>query len=306
MTDAPDFKDIATRLNARIANLARELLGEPNRALSNLRQLRYGTKGSIAIEIDGPKAGCWYDHENDVGGDGLELIRHQKGLANGAACDWARAWLGLEAPGSPSKARPPKSNATEGAAKVKNIVACSERIAGTCVDTYLRGRGISAMPPDSIRYRRFAAGKYGALVALATDAEGAVLAVQQVYLTEDGEKAPLDTKKRTNKAVDGWSERAAVRLPGALPLILCEGVETALSVRQTTGRETWACLGISNIGRAPVPKGAPVVIARDGDSPGSKADRQIGKGPDRARPRRLGGDAASGPGLQRRAAAKRR
>jgi phage/plasmid primase-like uncharacterized protein len=120
------------------------------------------------------------------------------------------------------------------------------------------------------------AGQYGALVALATDADGTVLAVQQTYLTEDGRKAPLDVAKRTNKAVDGWSERASVRLPGAQPVILCEGVETALSIWQATGRETWACLGISNIGRAPVPDGAAVVIARDDDAPGSKADRQIG------------------------------
>ena len=49
----------------------------------------------------------------------------------------------------------------------------------------------------------------------------------------------------------------------------------AHEIWEATGRETWACLGISNIGRAPVPDGAPVVIARDGDEPGSKADRQI-------------------------------
>ena len=53
---------------------------------------------------------------------------------------------------------------------------------------------------------------------------GDVLAVQQIYLTNDGRKAPVDVVKRTNKAVDGWSDRAAVRLPGIEPLILCEGV----------------------------------------------------------------------------------
>lgn len=141
---------------------------------------------------------------------------------------------------------------------------------------YLRRRGITVMPPDCICYRRFAAGQYGALVALATADDGTVLATQQIYLTEDGQKAPVDVVKRTNKAVDGWSERASVRLPGTAPVILCEGVETALSIWQATGRETWACLGISNIGRAPVPKDAAVVIARDGDPPGSKAERQVG------------------------------
>jgi hypothetical protein len=58
-------------------------------------------------------------------------------------------------------------------------------------------------------------------------------------------------------------------------LILAEGVETAMSIWEATGRETRACLGIANIGRAPVPDAAPVVIARDGDEPGSKADRAL-------------------------------
>jgi predicted P-loop ATPase/phage/plasmid primase-like uncharacterized protein len=258
--------DIAARLNERIADLACALLGEPNRALSTQKQLRFGNKGSVAVEIDGPDAGKWFDHEAGVGGDGLELIRHRRGIANGEACDWARDWLGLS-----SAKRPSKSNAE----KVTDIVARSEGIAGTRVEAYLRSRGITASPPECIRFRRFAAGSHGALVALATAADGAVLAVQQIYLTEDGRKAPVDVVKRTNKAVDGWSERAAMRLPGATPMVLCEGVETALSIWQATGQETWACLGIANVSRAPVPGGTPVIVARDGDEPGSKADHHL-------------------------------
>ena len=117
--------------------------------------------------------------------------------------------------------------------------------------------------------------QHGALVGLATDDLGEVLAVQQVYLTADGSKAPVNPAKRTNKAVDGWAERAAVRLPGKAPIILCEGIVTALSLAQATGQETWACLGISNIAKAPLPKGAEVIVARDGDVPGSPADGQM-------------------------------
>jgi hypothetical protein len=70
--------DVAARVNARIADLARALLGEPNRVLSTATQLRFGNKGSVAVEIDGPNAGKWFDHEHGVGGDGLELIRHRE------------------------------------------------------------------------------------------------------------------------------------------------------------------------------------------------------------------------------------
>lgn len=279
--------EIAARLNARIGNLARELLGEPNRALSTTSQLRYGTKGSLAIETGGPEAGKWFDHEAATGGAGLELIRHHLGLDEKAARNWARNWLGEPAaepswtatPAAPASGSAELSEPTdkERAAKVAEIVRCSESLVSTPVLTYLRNRGITITPPDCIRYRQFAFGKFGAMVALATDEAGAVLALQQVYLTKDGQKAPLDIVKRTNKAVDGWATKAAVRLPGREPQILCEGVETALSVWQATGQQSWACLGIANIGRAPVPEGAAIVIARDGDAPGSKADRQIAK-----------------------------
>lgn len=281
--------EVVARLDERPRDLARRLLGEPNRALSSKSQLRFGRKGSIAVELEGPNRGQWYDHENGIGGDGLALICHKLGLSNGAACDWAIYWLGLDrraanqAPRAEPTAAPAAAAPTGGsthadakAAKVAGILQQCLEPAGTCVDAYLHSRSITARPlPRSIRYRPNAYGRYGALVALATDAAGEVTAVQQIYLTADGRKAPLKVQKRTNKARDDWSETSAVRLAGTSPIVLVEGVETALSVWQATGYETWACLGIANIGRAPVPSGARPIVARDGDVPGSKADHQI-------------------------------
>ena len=265
--------DLAARLNNRMADLAQSLLSASNPIHSTKSQLRYGTKGSMAIEIAGPRAGQWRDFEAGTGGAGLELIRHHLGLDKKAAWHWARNWLG-DIRHRPTKPPAPAPDNKDRKAIVAEIIARSESIAASPAETYLRNRGITLTSPDCIRYRRFAAGKHGALVALATDEAGEVLAVQQTYLTDDGQKAPVNVVKRTNKAVDGWSDRAAVRLPGIEPLILCEGVENALSIWQATRRETWACLGISNIARAPVPPGKPVLIASDGDAPGSKAHHQ--------------------------------
>jgi phage/plasmid-associated DNA primase len=277
---------LADLLNDRIADLAIALLGSPNRELSTAQQLRFGTKGSVAVEIAGRDAGRWYDHEAGTGGAGLELIRYQFGLDETSAWDRARHWLGEPAMRSswtarpvaspaPGSARPVDLSEAERATRVADIVRQTERLDGTPALAYLRGRGITAPPPDCIRFRRNAYGRYGAMVALATDAAGEVLAIQQVYLTPEGRKAPLDPVKRTNKAVEGWADRSAVRLPGCEPLVLCEGVETALSVWQATGQEVWACLGLSNIARAPIPDKATVILARDGDAPGSRAEGQI-------------------------------
>jgi len=263
MTDQSlNIADVAAHLNTRIDDLARQLLGEPNKALSTREQLRYGSKGSLAVDIAGDKAGKWFDHERGIGGDGLELVCQTLNLRNGAACDWAKNWLGLSA----------SDNKTN---KVADILKSCGPVDGTSAERYLKRRGITIVPPDCIQFRPHAFGSYGALVTQATDADGNVLAIQQIYLTDAGEKAPVAVVKRTNKAIDKWAEKSAVRFPGKQPVILAEGVETALSLWQATGQEVWACLGISNIGNAPVPDKSSVTIARDGDLPGSKADGQM-------------------------------
>lgn len=270
---------IATRLGERIAELAQALIGEPNKVLSSRSQLRFGGKGSVAVEIDGAERGRWYDHEAGVGGDALTLVESRLGLANGAACRWALEWLG-DAPDLGHEPSPNPRSSSSGdqgrSAKVEQIVAASLDPAGTVVERYLERRGITKRPlPPCLSYRANAHGRYGAVVAMATTESGEIAAVQQVYVTADGAKAPLPVPKRTNKARDDWAEQAAVRLPGRPPLILCEGVETALSLWQATGQEVWACLGVANIGKAPVPVNVEVIVARDGDPPGSPADRQL-------------------------------
>ena len=78
-------QDVAAALNARIADLVRDLCGDPNRDPSSPQQLRFGTHGSVAVEIAGDNAARWFDHAQRFGADGLELVKHRQGLANGAA-----------------------------------------------------------------------------------------------------------------------------------------------------------------------------------------------------------------------------
>ena len=123
------FAEVAARLNERIEDLARSLLGEPNRALSTRAQLRFGTKGSVAIEIDGDKRGQWFDHENGVGGEGWRWSeparpRQWRGVPLGDGLAGLRSGLGLATAAS---LRPPPA-AKARSAKVAAIVgACSTR-----------------------------------------------------------------------------------------------------------------------------------------------------------------------------------
>jgi hypothetical protein len=81
--------------------IARALLGEPNKRQSTKAQLRFGSKGALAVEIAGAKAGTWYDHEAKAGGGMLALVRREKGFDNGAVFQWLADELGIEDPPKP-------------------------------------------------------------------------------------------------------------------------------------------------------------------------------------------------------------
>jgi hypothetical protein len=68
-----------------IEPVARLLLGEPNRAMSNKDELRYGTRGSLSVDL---KKGTWFDHETGTGGGALDLIARETGLTEKARSEW--------------------------------------------------------------------------------------------------------------------------------------------------------------------------------------------------------------------------
>lgn len=67
MTILPQVYDKGT-----IKKLAEDKFGQLNQQLSNNKQLRFGAKGSIAVELEGDKAGLWYDFEKSKGGSLIE------------------------------------------------------------------------------------------------------------------------------------------------------------------------------------------------------------------------------------------
>ena len=71
-----------------IKTIATILMGEPNAQLSDAKELRYGTHGSMSIAIE---KNTYFDHESNEGGGILDLIKRQAGLdANVSAVDWLK------------------------------------------------------------------------------------------------------------------------------------------------------------------------------------------------------------------------
>ena len=80
------------------AAIAKALLGEPNEDLTTKSQLRFGSKGSLAVEIAGRKRGTWFDHETETGGGMLDLIRRERGINGADAYRWLHETLGIGEP----------------------------------------------------------------------------------------------------------------------------------------------------------------------------------------------------------------
>ena len=148
-------------------------------------------------------------------------------------------------------------------------------IEGTFAETYLRGRAIACALPDSLRFqpRGWHATGHRFPMMLARVDGAAGFAVHRTYLREDGSGKAAVTP---DKAMLGPCAGGAVRLSVAEgPLVVCEGIETGLSLLcglLRTPATVWAALSTSGIrGLHLPPMAGRLTIAADGDAPGREA-----------------------------------
>ena len=128
------------------------LLGAPNGRLTRGRRWRYGTKGSMSVNLD---RGTWYDFEAVEGGGLLALIKRVQRTDNAGAFQWL-AEQGHVPRSAPGRGRPglrpvpteptepePKdaSDLARKIALARAIWASVRPAAGTPVEAYLSARG---------------------------------------------------------------------------------------------------------------------------------------------------------------------
>lgn len=153
-------------------------------------------------------------------------------------------------------------------------------IATTLAETYLRARGITCAMPDTLRFHGDCwhgptARRWPALVARLEGAEH--FAIHRTYLDPDTlRKARIEP----NKMMLGCTRGGAVRLTQAQgPLVICEGIETGLSLASGLLRAPatiWAALSTSGMCAVRLPaQPRRMTIATDGDDAGQDAGREL-------------------------------
>lgn len=200
---------------------------------------------------------------------------------------WSRAFPRLEAPPTPDEARRKALERlwAEAAPLTSPRAEVGRRYLearGLDLEAVLPGlQNLRVHPGLEYREEGKVVGTFPALLARVEHPQHGLVALHRTYLAPDGKgKAPLASPKKLTKPVfDGATKGAAIRLYEAREEVaLCEGVETALAVREVAGLPVWACVSAGGLEAALLPEGVRrVVIAPDHDGRGLEAARNLAK-----------------------------
>lgn len=152
-------------------------------------------------------------------------------------------------------------------------------INGTLAERYLRGRAVKAALPASLRFHPdcwHQSGKRHPAMIAAVKLGDKITAVHRTYLAASARKADVEP----NKAMLGPVQGGAVRLSGGPgPLVVAEGIETALSLLDEftdLQPRVWAALSTSGMAGLILPQEAgDLIVAPDGDAPGRTAANSL-------------------------------
>jgi hypothetical protein len=191
--------------------------------------------------IGGRPAGKWTDAATGEHGDLLDVIRASCGLVDFQdVANEARRFLSLprsEPKSDPRSRLPPVPTGSPESAR--RLFGMSQPIAGTVVETYLRGRSITNLHGiDSLRFHPRCYYRpevdapteiWPAMIAAVTDLQGRITGAHRTWLDPSGhDKAPVDTPRRAMGYLLGHAVRFG---PAGDVMAAGEGIETMLSLR---------------------------------------------------------------------------
>ena len=194
-------------------------------------------------------------------------------IANAAQVDLGRVQIDFEAQAEHEKKQSEYRAAQ--LAKARSLWDAAKPIAGTKAEAYLRNRGITCDLPPSLRFMSDIYHSSSMSWCMAMVADVSAGGVHRTYLDKRGNRLTTNVKMMLGPCAGG-----AVQLSSASgPLVVCEGVETGLSLLSgllNAPTTVWASLSTSGMKALNLPsQSGELIIAMDGDSPGRKAGDKL-------------------------------
>lgn len=213
------------------------------------------------------------------GGDGFALVMHYLGCDFRTALRAVADALHITPAGwrtcpPPPRPKPPQSDAEhKQTPERRGILPLWESAGPIAPDQpaarYLVGRGLAIPGSPALReshalpywHERRELGRWPAMLAYVTGADGCFAGLHRTYLTWDGKKAaPTNTEggvltcKKLATVREGAMRGAAVRLfPPDGRLALAEGIETALAVAEHSRLPTWSTVSAFGLEHVALP-----------------------------------------------------
>jgi Ti-type conjugative transfer relaxase TraA len=310
-----DNQNLRQEIKWNAERIALNLLGEPNRRLSDGKQLRFGEQGGVAVMISGEKRGNWYNFEKGVGGDLFDLVCDAKACDFKEAADYLRGIVGINNKTSnivnlhnlndryvdhhKEKGRE-KAEETHLAKKTETLYAKSKEIlhTSTAARYLVKARKIDLASfqdnvGEDIRtatiYEPSIQKTLPAIVAFARNKDGEITGGQQLLLSSNPlGKANVDTPRKSFGKITGSfveissPSRNIQNLQNQLLkdhntiTIIAEGLETALSIQYAGIDAKIICsLGIHNIKNYVPQGGEQIIIAADNDGKDATTNKTI-------------------------------
>jgi len=281
--------DLAHRLGRQAEAVCRHYLsaGRKQGNYWQVGDVRNAPGRSMFVRLnDSPKgpAGKFTDAATGEHGDLLDVIRENCGLIDFAdVVEEARTFLSLPHPEpEPVQKKHATTPAPPGSAEAaRRLIAMSQSIGGTLVETYLRNRGITALHgTGNLRFHprcfyrpdeHSPTETWPAMIAAVTDLSGRITGAHRTWLAPDGlDKAPLDTQRKAMGDLLGNAVRFGV--PGEA-MAAGEGIESVLSVREAIpGMASAAALSAAHLAAILFPDDLRrLYIVRDNDPAGDGA-----------------------------------
>ena len=301
----PGPREIRDRLAERAEEVCREYLplGKRNGHYWSIGNVEGDPGRSMYVHLTGTDRGHWKDGATGEHGDLLDVIRRSRGLPDlGEAMKEARAFLGDAAfpvtvgrgrPSSPATVPEPRGPTKEQldskvwAERAWKAGRDMRRWDSTPASRYLLRRGLDQSLCEGLRWHPRARTRengelveFPALLAKFETHDGAFEGIQRVFLTNEGEKAPIDSaKKHLGHLQQGgvwFGNRAAPRIA------MTEGVEDALAAIQALppgsleNLAVVATVGGGRMHRVELPPTArELVVLQDNNAPGERAWKDV-------------------------------